>query len=135
MSGCRLIFADLTRTRRRPARIAASALSILLLATGPLAAAEPEPAPPYPSRPPPQRRVYRPAPPPRYHPPPRAVAPPPPLSPLMRAIYAPFYAAGLVVRYGVYYAVVAPLEVFYRTVSYGEKGGVELPPRPSEEKG
>jgi hypothetical protein len=48
----------------------------------------------------------------------------------MRAIYAPFYAAGLVVRYGVYYAIVAPLEVFSRTVSYGINGGVERPPPP-----
>lgn len=48
----------------------------------------------------------------------------------MRVIYAPFYAAGLVVRYGVYYVLVAPLEVFSRTVSYGAKGGVEGPPPP-----
>jgi len=56
------------------------------------------------------------------------VAPPPPLSPVVRAIYAPFYVAGLVVRYGLYYAIVAPLEVFGRTVTYGAKGGVESPP-------
>jgi len=48
----------------------------------------------------------------------------------MRVIYAPFYAAGLIVRYGVYYVLVAPLEVFSRTVSYGAKGGVEAPPPP-----
>jgi len=47
---------------------------------------------------------------------------------VMRAIYAPFYAAGLVVRYGFYYLIVAPLEVFGRTVSYGASGGVEPPP-------
>jgi hypothetical protein len=46
----------------------------------------------------------------------------------MRALYAPFYAAGLVLRYGVYYAVVAPLEVFSRTLTYGVEGGVERPP-------
>jgi hypothetical protein len=48
----------------------------------------------------------------------------------MRAVYAPFYVAGLVVRYGLYYVIVAPLEVFGRTVSYGAKGGVEPPPPP-----
>jgi hypothetical protein len=49
----------------------------------------------------------------------------------MRALYAPFYAAGLVLRYGVYYAIVAPIEVFSRTVTYGAEGGVE-PPRREE---
>jgi hypothetical protein len=48
----------------------------------------------------------------------------------MRALYAPFYVAGLVVRYGVYYAVVAPLEVFSRAVHWGVEGGVEPPPPP-----
>jgi len=38
--------------------------------------------------------------------------------------YAPFYAAGLVVRYGLYYVVVAPFEVFARALSYGHEGGV-----------
>jgi hypothetical protein len=42
-----------------------------------------------------------------------------------RAVYAPFYVAGLTVRYGFYYLVVAPLEVFNRTVAYGASGGVE----------
>jgi hypothetical protein len=54
----------------------------------------------------------------------------------MRAIYAPFYAAGLVVRYGVYYVIVAPLEVFSRTIAYGAEGGVDRsppPPRHAEE--
>jgi hypothetical protein len=62
-------------------------------------------------------RGYRP-------PPPRIVAAPPPLSPAMRVLYAPFYAAGLVLRYGVYYLLVAPLEVFGRTLNYGAEGGV-----------
>ncbi len=107
----------------------AFALAATLLAAG-VGAADPPPAPPYPAPPPP---VYRePPPPPRYRPP--QVAPPPPLSPLMRAIYAPFYAAGLVVRYGVYYVIVAPLEVFHRAATYGAKGGVERrPPPPREE--
>jgi len=49
---------------------------------------------------------------------------PPPLSPAMRVIYAPFYVAGLVIRYGVYYVIVAPLEVFGRALNYGVEGGV-----------
>jgi hypothetical protein len=48
----------------------------------------------------------------------------------MRAIYAPFYVAGLVVRYGVYYVIVAPIEVFARTINYGAEGGVERRPPP-----
>jgi hypothetical protein len=79
---------------------------------------------PYPPYPPPT---------PRYYPPPVVVDPtPPPLSPLMRTIYAPFYAAGLVVRYSVYYLLVAPFEVFERTVAYGVEGGVDhqAPPPP-----
>jgi hypothetical protein len=55
----------------------------------------------------------------------------------MRAVYAPFYVAGLVVRYGVYYVIVAPLEVFSRAVSYGVEGGVgerQAPPPPPEDK-
>jgi hypothetical protein len=51
--------------------------------------------------------------------------PPPPLPLAMRVIYAPFYAAGLALRYGVYYVIVAPLEVFGRTLTYGVEGGVE----------
>ena len=46
----------------------------------------------------------------------------------MRVIYAPFYAAGLVLRYGVYYVLVAPLEVLGRTLDYGVEGGVERDP-------
>jgi hypothetical protein len=42
----------------------------------------------------------------------------------MRVVYAPFYVAGLVFRYGVYYAIVAPLEVFGRALDYGVEGGV-----------
>lgn len=101
---------------------------MLLLATG-LAVAQPPPAPDYPPPPPPQRQY--PPPPPRYYPPSPRVAEPPPLSPVMRVLYAPFYVAGLVVRYGVYYAIVAPIEVFERTVTYGAEGGVQPPPPPS----
>ncbi len=109
-------------------RIVAGTLALLTVVPNVVLATEP--APPYPPPPPPP--VARPVPPPPryYYPPPPRVAPPPPLSPVMRVIYAPFYAAGLVVRYGVYYVLVAPLEVFSRTVSYGAKGGVEAPPPP-----
>ncbi len=109
-------------------RIVAGTLALLTVVPSGLLAVEPEPAPPYPPPPPPV--VRRVPPPPGYYPPPPRIAPPPPLSPVMRVIYAPFYAAGLVVRYGVYYVLVAPLEVFSRTVSYGAKGGVEAPPPP-----
>ena len=47
------------------------------------------------------------------------------MSPAMRVIYAPFYAAGLVFRYGFYYLLVAPFEVFGRALSYGVEGGVD----------
>jgi hypothetical protein len=48
----------------------------------------------------------------------------------MRVLYAPFYVAGLTLRYGVYYLVIAPLEVFDRALSYGVEGGVEEEERP-----
>jgi hypothetical protein len=100
---------------------AALAFSTAVLAAEPL-----PPYPPYPPPPPPPRYYYRP------HPPVRVVDPtPPPLSPGMRVLYAPFYAAGLVLRYGLYYLIVAPFEVFNRTVTYGVEGGVERPAPPS----
>ena len=40
-------------------------------------------------------------------------------------LLAPFYAAGLVLRYGVYYLLVAPFEVFGRALTYGVEGGVD----------
>jgi hypothetical protein len=46
----------------------------------------------------------------------------------MRVIYAPFYAAGLILRYGLYYGFVAPFEVFGRALSYGVEGGRKPPP-------
>ena len=117
------------------ARIAA--LALCLASTPALVGAQPPPYPPYPAYPPPPPppppHVYGP-PPGYYPPPPPAVVPPPPLSPVARVIYAPFYAAGLVIRYGFYYAVVAPLEVLGRTIAYGVEGGVdEPPPRRREE--
>jgi hypothetical protein len=87
-----------------------------------LAAAEPYPPYPPPRRPP----AVQPPPPPVVMAPPPVTAPPP-LPPLTRALYAPFWAAGLIVRYGVYYVVVAPLEVFARALSYGPEGGVDRP--------
>ena len=123
-------------TRRAPARwIAAILAAALVLAPIAATATDAPPAPPYPAYPPPP--PVRPASPPPYYgpPPPPRVAPPPPLSPFMRAVYAPFYVAGLVVRYGVYYLIVAPLEVFGRTIDYGAKGGVEPPPSREPEGG
>jgi hypothetical protein len=111
--GSRRTSADMRRDRLRAIALLAG---LLVVSSARLVAAA-EPGPPYPAYPPPPMRAYRP-------PPPRVVAPPPPLSPLMRVLYAPFYAAGLVLRYGVYYVVVAPLEVFGRTLDYGVEGGV-----------
>jgi hypothetical protein len=53
----------------------------------------------------------------------------------MRVLYAPFYAAGLVLRYGVYYVLVAPFEVFGRALDYGFEGGVERPPPRGYDRG
>jgi len=50
----------------------------------------------------------------------------------MRVIYAPFYAAGLIVRYGFYYVLVAPFEVLFRTIDYGASGGVDPNPDPTQ---
>src|SRR5262249_60389048 len=99
------------KTMRPNRTLAAGLLFALTVVPRGVLAADAEPAPPYPSTPPhtesaPPPRVY-------YPPPPRrvAVAPPPPLSPVMRAVYAPFYVAGLIIRYGGYYTIVAPIEV------------------------
>jgi hypothetical protein len=96
--------------------------------------------------PPPPPRSAPPPPPPQGPPPPVVAVPvarppwgppvvvvrpapaPPPLPVALRVIYAPFYAAGLILRYGLYYAIVAPLEVLGRTLSYGVDGGVERQP-------
>jgi hypothetical protein len=64
----------------------------------------------------------------RYYPPPPVVEPPPPLSPVTRADLRALLRGGLIVRYGFYYLLVAPFEVFGRTVAYGVHGGVEPPP-------
>ena len=129
----------------RYGRVMCGTIAALLLAANVASAASSRSAPP----PPPDSRRYdyqppddygdydedgeSPGAPPRpYYPAPVVQAPPPPLSPLMRVIYAPFYAAGLVLRYGVYYAVVAPFEVFGRTLSYGVDAGVEGEPQTTD---
>jgi len=94
--------------------------------------------------PPPPPRSAPPPPPPQGFPPPVVAVPPPPPGPpvvvvrpapappplpiALRVIYAPFYATGLLLRYGLYYTIVAPLEVLGRTLSYGVEGGVERQP-------
>lgn len=122
--------------RRSRLVVTASLLAATLAGTMPALADAAEPAPPYPRRevPPPPPRGQTPPLPRVYYPPPPVVADPPPLSPVMRALYAPFYAAGLVVRYGVYYVIVAPIEVFARTVEYGVNGGVPREPASEDDR-
>jgi len=121
------------KSLRRAARWRAAFALICALST--LLAGSPALAAP----PPPPPRGTPPPPPPADAPPPIAVVappraiviapmpppPPPPLPIAMRVIYAPFYATALVLRYGIYYAIVAPLEVLGRTLAYGVDGGVE----------
>jgi hypothetical protein len=106
-------------------RIAAVVLGVTMFAAPVRAAGPYPPYPPYPQSTPPPQSTYP-------YPPPRVVDPnPPPLSPAMRAIYAPFYITGLVLRYTVYYVLVAPIEVLNRAMTYGVEGGVERqPPSP-----
>lgn len=96
---------------------------ILMVAMRAHAQGPPPPAPPADYPPPPAG--YSPA--PQLPPPPIVVGPPPPppLSPAARVIYAPFYLGGLVLRYGVYYLFVAPLEIFARALTFGVDGGVD----------
>jgi len=53
----------------------------------------------------------------------------------MRAIYAPFYATGLILRYGFYYLLIAPFEVLGRALTYGVEGGVQREPPPAPPPG
>ena len=111
-------------------RSAVIALAVLIAASGAaLATSSPPPEPPPPpgsyeaplDYPPPA-----PNPPPPYPLPAVGQPPPPPSSPVMRVIYAPFYAAGLVLHYGFYYGIVVPFQVFGRALTYGvdsESGG------------
>ena len=116
-------------------RLVAAAQVSLLLAlpayagTPPPPPAHQVPAPAHPVPPPPD---YGPGPP--YHDHPYDAYDPPPLPIAMRVIYAPFYAVGLVLRYGVYYVLVAPLEVLGRTLAYGVEGGVERDPEEEWDK-
>jgi hypothetical protein len=108
-------------------RASLAALLAALTIAGP-ALAGPPPPPPPPGYQVPAPPAGPPPPPPGYYyptPPPHAAPPPLPIA--MRVIYAPFYAAGLILRYGVYYVLVAPFEVLWRTVDYGVEGGVEHP--------
>jgi hypothetical protein len=126
---------DRRARHRRPALIAPLLAGVIL--AGPALAGPPPPPPPAardvplppPSRVPPPP-VYVPAPVPVDPPPVRSG--PPPLPVAMRVIYAPFYAAGLIVRYGVYYVLVAPFEVLFRTIDYGASGGVDPNPDPNQ---
>jgi hypothetical protein len=107
-------------------RTALAALLAGLLVAGPALSGPPPPPPPGHGGPPPP--VYR-DPPPVYDPgPPPGRPAPRPLPVAMRVIYAPFYVTGLILRYGVYYVLVAPLEVLGRTLDYGVEGGVEPDP-------
>lgn len=61
---------------------------------------------------------------------PLPLPPPPaprPLPVALRVVYAPFYVAGLTIRYGLYYGIVVPLEVFGRALTFGYAGGVDDP--------
>lgn len=144
------------RGRRRGRRSAACLLLVAFLSAAvlvaPLAAfAQPDPsdqpAQPVPPPVPPGWNGRPPPPPPGYYGPPPgppvviapvpppvvvAPAPPPPLSTPAKIFYAPFYAVGLVLRYGLYYLVVAPFEVLGRALSFGPSGGVDYPPPPPQ---
>ena len=123
------------QARSRRSRAALAALLAGVLLTGPAVAGPPPPPPPATRSAPPPPPSW--VPPPVYVPAPVPAAPPPPSGPpplpvAMRVIYAPFYVAGLIVRYGVYYVLVAPFEVLFRTIDYGASGGVDPNPDPNQ---
>ncbi len=102
-------------------RVLVTALALVVLLANVVVA-----IPPPPPGPPPPPPDYVPPPPVAYYPPPApVVVAPPPLSPAMRIVYAPFYAAGVILHDGFYYLLVAPLEVFGRALTYGVEGGVD----------
>jgi len=101
-----------------------------LLLPAALAAAGPPPPPDW--EPVPPEAVYAPVPAVVVEPAPAVVVvrptpppPPPPLPTALKIVYAPFYVAALTIRYGLYYGIVVPLEVFGRTLAYGFEGGVD----------
>lgn len=114
-------------------RLAPAGACVALLLSGSLAGAGPPPPPDWRPEPPPPAVV--PAPPVVVYGPvvpavvyePVPSPPPRPLPTALRVIYAPFYVAALTLRYGLYYGIVVPLEVFGRTLAYGYEGGVDDP--------
>ncbi len=110
-------------------RVLVTALALVVLLANVVVAIPPPPPgppPPPPRSAPPPPPDYVPPPPVAYYPPPApVVVAPPPLSPAMRIVYAPFYAAGVILHDGFYYLLVAPLEVFGRALTYGVEGGVD----------
>ena len=48
-----------------------------------------------------------------------------PLKPWVKAVYAPFYGAGLGVRWTLFYGVYAPITTFFRSLWYGIPAGRE----------
>lgn len=113
-------------------RLAPAGACVALLLSGAIAGAGPPPPPdwrpvePVPVAVPPPVVVYGPVVPAVVYGP--VPSPPPrPLPTALKVIYAPFYVAALTLRYGLYYGIVVPLEVFGRTLAYGFEGGVDDP--------
>lgn len=113
-------------------RLGGAGLLGVLLLPAVFAAAGPPPPPDW--QPVPPDAVYVPAPAVIVEPVPVVVyrsppppAPPPPLPTALKVVYAPFYVAALTIRYGLYYGIFVPLEVFGRTLAYGFEGGVDEP--------
>lgn len=106
--------------------VAALLLPAALAAAGPPTPPDWRPAPPDAVYAPPPAVVVQPVPAVVYVGPPPP-PPPPPLPTALRIVYAPFYVAALTIRYGLYYGIVVPLEVFGRTLAYGFEGGVADP--------
>jgi hypothetical protein len=119
-------------------RLRRAGLAGVLLVPAALAAAGPPPPPDWQPVPPDAAYVPGPAvvlgpvPAVVYSPPPPA--PPPPLPTALKVVYAPFYVAALTIRYGLYYGIFVPLEVFGRTLAYGFEGGVAEPGADKEGK-
>lgn len=100
------------------------ALAVLALGLAGSTTAMAGPPPPPDWRPDPPQVVYAPAPAVVYVEP-APLPPPRPIPVALRVVYAPFYVAGLTIRYGLYYGIVVPLEVFGRALTFGYEGGVD----------